>query len=583
MPVFSLKPCARWMLLLSVGFGARVWADTPTQEYQRNQQRQQQLQEQIQPKAEVRAPTPSAASPAESVPQQNESVCFPIQRITLESEEASRFQGALTTALQQTRFHPGMCLGTQGINRIMTVTQNIVIDRGYTTTRILAAPQDLKSGVLKLTVIPGRIHAFRYDESDAANTHVARIESWNNAFAAKPGDILNLRDLEQGLENLKRVPTADADMQIVPANAPNQSDVVIRWRQRTLPFRLSFNADDSGGSATGRYQGSVTLSVDNPLGLSDLFYVSYNHSLADASRATDSTGHRLEGNTAGYALHYSVPFGNWLFAVNHNGYRYHQAVPGDSQVYDYNGMSYSTDIDAGRVLYRDARRKTTLNGKVWTRQTRSFIDDAEIAVQLRRTSGWEIGVEHKEYRGSSTFGVALNYRRGTGWNHALAAPEEAFNEGTSRMKLLSADISADVPFQIGAQSWRYNGSVHGQYALTRLLPQDRIGIGGRYSVRGFDGEQTLLADNGFYWRNELDWQMVPNHQLYLGVDAGHVGGPDADKLIGQTLVGAVVGVKGRFSGTGTLAYDLFAGTPLYRPQGFRTATVTVGFNLNYSF
>jgi hemolysin activation/secretion protein len=32
-----------------------------------------------------------------------------------------------------------------------------------------------------------------------------------------------------------------------------------------------------------------------------------------------------------------------------------------------------------------------------------------------------------------------------------------------------------------------------------------------------------------------------------------------------------------------LNYDLFVGAPIHKPEGFRTAGTTAGFNLNYSF
>jgi hemolysin activation/secretion protein len=44
--------------------------------------------------------------------------------------------------------------------------QNAIIERGYVTTRILAAPQDLKTGVLMLTVVPGRVNAIRFADGE---------------------------------------------------------------------------------------------------------------------------------------------------------------------------------------------------------------------------------------------------------------------------------------------------------------------------------------------------------------------------------------------------------------------------------
>ena len=174
----------------------------------------------------------------------------------------------------------------------MTLAQNAVIGRGYTTTRILAAPQDLKSGRLELTVIAGKISSIRVELANKETTHAERISAFQNEFPTAAGDILNLRNLEQGLENLKRIPSAEADIRIEPGAQPNESDVVIVWRQRLLPFRLSIGADDSGSKATGKYQGNITLSLDNPLGLSDLFYVSYGRDLGHKNTLTDYSGIR---------------------------------------------------------------------------------------------------------------------------------------------------------------------------------------------------------------------------------------------------------------------------------------------------
>ncbi|MFC5921673.1 ShlB/FhaC/HecB family hemolysin secretion/activation protein, partial [Neisseria weixii] len=514
---------------------------------------------------------------------QNESPCFTVHDISLVGDSANKFQFALNKAIKQSGFQPGMCLGAQGINHIMTLAQNAVIDRGYTTTRILAAPQDLNSGKLELTVFPGRIGQIRFDESHAAETHVGRITAFQNEFPSASDGLLNLRDLEQGLENLKRIPTAEADIQIMPSEKADVSDVVVQWRQRPLPYRLTLGFDNSGSKATGRYQGNVTFSADNPLGLSDLFYASYNRDLGTRSAETDSDAHTAKGGTNGYAFHYSVPFGKWLWSWNHSYYRYHQAVAGDSEVYDYNGKSWNSDVGVSRLLYRDARRKTHAAFKLWQRETHSFINDAEIEVQRRRTAGWSAHLSHKEYIGQATLNLGLGYKRGTGRNNSLSAPEEAFGEGTSRMKIITADAGVNLPFQLGKQNLTFDSNLHAQRNKTPLTPLDKISIGNRYTVRGFDGETTLSAERGWYWRNDLSWHYQPNHQFYLGMDTGHVSGRSAEYLLGQSLTGAAVGARGQVKAGGQFFYDLFVGKPIKKPEHFRTANTTVGINLNYSF
>jgi hemolysin activation/secretion protein len=138
-----------------------------------------------------------------------------------------------------------------------------------------------------------------------------------------------------------------------------------------------------------------------------------------------------------------------------------------------------------------------------------------------------------------------------------------------------------VPFAIASAQLRYLGVLRGQWNQTPLVPQDRFAIGGRYSVRGFDGESVLLAEHGWLIRNDLGVALGHSGQeLYLGVDYGEVGGPSSRFLLGDRLAGAVIGVRGGYK---TLSYDLFVGQPLYKPAGFVTATTTAGFNLSWTF
>lgn len=548
-------------------------------------QREEQLRQTMQPETDVRLNGGRFnESVSQSIGDADDQPCFAINEVILEGEHHARFQFALKRALRETGFQAGKCLNAGDINHIMTVAQNILIGRGYTTTRILAAPQDLNSGKLVLTVLAGYLKNIEVDMSQANQTHAGRIAAFQNEFPTRSDGILNLRDLEQGLENLKRIPTAEADIQIVPVDGvPNQSTVLVKWQQRLMPYRLSVGIDDSGTKATGKYQGNVTFSADNPLGLSDLFYVNYGRSIGNVPDAADSSGSLKKGGTHNYALHYSVPFGKWTWAFNHSGYRYHQAVAGLSAAYDYNGKSYNTDLGFNRLIYRDAKRKTHVGAKLWTRETQSYIDDAEITVQRRRTAGWLAELSHKEYIGNSTAQFKIAYKRGTGMSDALRAPEELFGEGTSRMKIWTANADVNIPFQIGKQSFAYDTTIQAQWNKTPLTPQDKIAIGGRYTVRGFDGEMSLAAERGWYWRNDLSWRFKQVHQLYVGADVGHVSGQSAKWLLGQTLAGATIGVRGQMKVGGNLHYDLFASRAVKKPEYFQTKKWVTGFQVGYSF
>ena len=371
-----------------------------------------------------------------------------------------------------------------------------------------------------------------------------------------PGELLNLRDIEQGLENLKRLPTAEADIQIEPSTAPNarpgDSDLVVKVVQK-FPVRVALTLDDSGTRATGRHQTGVTVSADNLLGLNDLVYVSAGHSV----------DHHLfsspEHATGNQTLHYSLPWGYWLLGFTAADSRYRQTVAGASQDYTYAGTTQNQEVKLSRLIYRDQLRKTTLAVRAFRRASQNFIDDTEIENQHRIASGWEASVNHREFIGQGVLDATLAYKRGTGAFGALAAPEDAFGEGTSRMRLTTAEVSLNAPITLrlgspgnaeadsgsGAPRLRYSGLVRAQWNATPLTPQDRFAIGGRHSVRGFDGETSLMGDRGWLIRNDIGWAMGQSGaELYAGIDCGHVGGRSTLDSIGQDLAGGAVGLRG---------------------------------------
>ena len=57
----------------------------------------------------------------------------------------------------------------------------------------------------------GRLHKIIYGKDSA-------VILWKNAFPIKEGDILNIRRLEQGLEQMKRVSSLDVSMKLLPAD-----------------------------------------------------------------------------------------------------------------------------------------------------------------------------------------------------------------------------------------------------------------------------------------------------------------------------------------------------------------------------
>jgi hemolysin activation/secretion protein len=504
-----------------------------------------------------------------------ETPSFKISRFVLEVPKQLpppiRAKGASSGLLDPFHFamaylsqYSGKQIGPEGLNTIVRRLTRLILAKGYSTTRVGIPEQDLTSGTLTLTLIPGVIRAVRFSDPSIRGT-------WKNAFPLSPGDLLNVRDLEQGLEQMKRLPGQDVDINIVPGALPGESDIVLSVK-RGKPWRVTTNLDDSGMHSTGQWQGGLTMALDNPLGISDVFNAGWTH---------DVTRYRKGSGTRGANLYYSVPFGFWTFTSTWNEYDYEQRIAGISQDFVSSGDSQNVDFKVGYLFHRNQAMKDTLQFRTGNRRSRSFLDSTELDVQHRRTSFAEVSWVHMHYLGRAQLDVTTTYRQGVTWFGAQDDFESGPNPSpTFFYRLETLDASLAVPFTIGGHGLRDTATFRGQHTSSLLFASEFFTIGNRWTVRGFDGESTLASENGSFFRNDLECPIAQGRQsLYLGVDEGRIYGTNEKALLGQSIVGAVLGVKGVI-GKG-LYFDLFVGGPLRQPDRFPNRWPVVGISVSY--
>ncbi|SPU96361.1 outer membrane hemolysin activator protein [Burkholderia gladioli] len=505
--------------------------------------------------------------------------CFRIDRFSLDVPDAlpASVKAHGASALPMDRFafarewldrYTAQCIGKQGLDVLVKGLQQAILARGYVSTRVLLPEQDLSTGILKLSLIPGVIRHVRLADETLRGT-------WKTAFPTRDGELLNLRDLEQGLEQMKRVSSQDVSMQIVPADVPGESDVVLDVK-RGKPWTVVTSIDNSGTRATGRLQGNLSLGIDNPLGLNDIFNIGVSQDLEFGDKRLGSHG---------WNGFYSIPWGYWTATLSAYTNTYYQQIAGVNQTFVASGNSKTVDFKLNRVLSRSQNDVFGAQIRLSRRFGQSFIEDTEIPQQRRNNTFIEFGLTDRHYFGNAQFDGTLAYRQGIGAFGAHDDSLAADGGPTNRYKMAVLDANLSVPFVIAQQPFRYVTTFHGQYTGNTLYYIDDLTIGSRYTVRGFDGETMLAAARGFYWRNELQ---APIGQTglaaYAGLDYGRVWGPQPIVLVGTQLAGAVIGVKGSVATRfGAYGYDLFAGTPVYKPAGFPTARVTLGFQLTAQF
>ncbi|WP_414439616.1 ShlB/FhaC/HecB family hemolysin secretion/activation protein [Burkholderia sp. 22PA0106] len=505
----------------------------------------------------------------------SETPCFRIERFTLDVPDALpaavKAQGA--SALPMDRFafvrewlehYTGQCAGKQGLDMLVSGLSQAILARGYVTTRVLLPAQDLSTGTLKLSLIPGVIRHIRFTNDKQRGT-------WKTAFPTGDGELLNLRDVEQGVEQMKRVSSQAVSMQIAPADVPGESDVVLDVK-RGKPWTVVASIDNAGTRATGRLQGNLALGIDNPLGLNDIFNIGASQDLEFGDKRLGSHG---------WNGFYSIPWGYWTATLSAYTNTYYQQIAGVNQTFVASGNSKTIDLKLNRVLLRSRNNMLGAQFRLSRRFGQSFIEDTEIPQQRRNNTFVEFGLTDRHYLGNAQFDGTLAYRQGIGAFGAQDDSLAADGGPTYRYKMAVLDANLSVPFAIAQQPLRYVTTFHGQYTGSSLYYIDDLTIGSRYTVRGFDGETMLAASRGFFWRNELQASIARTGQaIYAGIDYGRVWGAQPITLVGTQLAGAVIGVKGSIATRlGACGYDLFAGTPIYKPSGFPTARVTVGFQV----
>ena len=538
-----------------------TWAAAPSRTDLEDQNRRARQQEQDRKEREERQDVflQKGRQSTAAAPLPAETPSFLVHTINIAGDDAGRFSWAHGLIAQ----YEGQKIGWQGINLLVKILSNAFIDRGYVTTRVLIPEQDLTSGVLTLQVIPGMI-------ADIKITDPKLRADWKSAFPARPGDILNLRDLEQGLEQMKRVPSQDADMQLVPGDKPGETIVQITVKQ-TKPWKVVLSLDDAGSEATGRLQASETFAIDNLFGINDLFNISLN---SDAERRGYLYG------TRGNSFSYSAPHGYWTYSLTGSEYKYHQTIENMGTDFRFSGQTDNLELKAEKLIYRDQTQKTSLAVSLIKSVSKSYIDDTEIEVQRRKTTAAKLALYHKQYNGQTVLDYTLAYKRGVPWCGAQDDPADSGDDQpTTHYNIWNLDASLTAPVMLGKTKASYNLALHGQYTKDRLYAAEFLSIGNRYTVRGFDGEQTLAAENGWYLRNELSLPLnEAGPEFYVALDVGQVGGASVDQSYGKSLSGTTVGLRGQVAGA---QYEVFLGTPLKHPASMQVPHHVAGFQLYY--
>lgn len=579
-----------------------------------------------------------ATTQIQEQPAADNAICFDIHKMgysVLSQDDlifANKLGFALVPEIMGSSRVLGKCMTVTDINAIATRVQNRLIEQGYVTSRIMVGNQNLADGELRLTLIPGKIAQVVVNTADSKvpvytkQTNRAYPAILDTALTTQTGKLLNIRDLETTLLNFKRVPSSDTNFKIAPShtglnssadNAINTlgfSDILIDYTQHRR-LRGSLSIDDSGSKSTGKYQGVATLSVDNLANLNDLFYLSFGRDLGNQINDDKDYPSDKSKGSKNYGIGYVIPIKSSVLQLTANRYTYHQTVAGSTQDYIYGGKSSGYNAKLSHLVHRDAHSKSHVYIGGYVKSQESDIDGTIIDVQTRKTAGYLFGISHETTFGKQanhSLSTDISYKRGTAAFNALPSPEELFDEGSARVGIyqLNANLTSKYNPSINNKPLPiiHSTTLKAQYATDSLTPDLKMAIGGRYTVRGFDGERSLSADNGILIRQDISFypsflnqqkannqnnsqNSQSNHAIYLGLDAGYITNHDKSQnelLLGQHLAGAAIGIKGQYTPNTnnpylSFNYDIFTSKAISEPTGFSNKDWVSGVSLGMSF
>lgn len=420
------------------------------------------------------------AQPGLNVPQSDvfgnreDETCFEISGIVVEGVTLFK-KGRLQAIIDA---NSSACMGQVAIGRLAEAIQNLYTEAGYITSQVFIPGQDLSKGTLTLVVVEGVV------ESMPTNGQADRPAYVRWAFPIAPDDELNLRDIERGVDNMNRLQSQNADVQLVAGQEVGGSTVAItvtydedaKYRHR-VGTRVSGTEGNIGGLSL-----DYGLTAENLMGLNDIWNFSYFGGIG----------------SNGLSASVDVPIGYW---DNNGSLTYSEYLQTPNPSTEIFGQSISFSWSSKKQVFRNQKRMISVGGTVRGSYEERFVNGAPLSPNISLT--YDIGYNETyvgDY-GNWTFNAGLN-----GGIPALGAPEDPDNlcpggpEGCTQvsyeMPVITAGFTRVRPL---GQYTTYVTSVRGQVAY--MPTAYTWNIGGWGSVRGFDGSAPS-GDNGLLWQNE---------------------------------------------------------------------------------
>lgn len=499
--------------------------------------------------------------------------CIDVQRVVLTG--TTLFKSS--TYKKVTGRYAERCLYIAEINALAEEISNLYIERGYITSRAYIPPQDLSNGILELQVIEGVLEKIKY-ETEQGPGNPLEIRA---AFPNLEGSFFNLRDVEQGMDQMNRLASNNVRLELMPGEN-NGGSVVFIQNEKSKPWHVRTGVDNTGTESTGEVQGFVELDYDNILGVNDLLSFSFKHDLERANRRQSRS----------VSARYDVPYGPYNFNYSLSYFNYISEVSTLASDFKTSGFSRTHDLRVSRVLHRNQSGRTNGSLGLTLKENQNFLGGVRLESSSQKLTILKAGLLHShQFPGAFIFG-GINYEQGIGLLGAQEDTALGAGQPQAEFNRVSADFNAVKLWNMGFGLYnpRTDLTARAQWSRDELFSSEQISVGGPFSVRGFK-EASLSGSTGAYARLDFSAPLPPLQdpkgqkyfgelRPFVGVDAGAVRSNNANPFEGGAVRSWSAGLKNQ---GGLVDFELAYSRPVSSPAFLDQESHDLSFRMSVKF
>lgn len=455
--------------------------DIDRQEQERRERRREELNHQAPP---IRfEPEQEDTSEPEKGP------CFLVNKITLSTQGLENDLLPKKETRQIVQSYQGRCLEANDLTVLQQQLTSMAFSKGWVTTRIVIPEQNLSTGVLQLEIIPGTMEAVR--ATSLSKKELAM------ASALKPGEFLQLRALEQTVDNLNRLASFQTTIDLLPGEKAGSSIADLTVKKLT-PWQagLTWQGEQLQASDTSQNL-RATLTLDSPLEIADRVIAGVSHNIPNG----------VSGQTWGNSIDYDIPVGWWRLAAGWDEFRYKNDIHSGMTTFTSSGESQSWRVELARILSRDDKNRWS--GALYTRQRRNdnFLDAVTIGVSSYRVQNIGLRLDHSLLASPWVMDTSITMEQGRVVSRASISP---FSAHYWRAQ-------ANHELQYHWEKNRISLSTNAQYSPAVLPPSEQYSLTGR--VAGY-GTLSVNSERGL--AVAMEWARSFTHHIPMLLGIGVV-------------------------------------------------------------